>query len=496
MKTKKLSIKWSVYLYLLLFAAVILSVLWLCQVVFLDDIYKSVKMSEIKSGAEDITDNIDSPNLGKIIDSVGNKDICVRVADMDKMIYLYSHHSINSCAIHSISDESILTLYRSAEAKGGSCTQRFMYDARTNKYIGIEGEFFDKSQLAQYKGQLPESIIYTAITENKAGTTLLVILNSEITPVAATVDTLNSILIAVTLITVILALALAIIISLRVTKPIIRLTGEAKKLGNEDYNANFNETGYSEVAQLSEALEHAKTELSRVDTLRRQLIANISHDLRTPLTMIGGYAEMMRDIPGENNDENAQIIIDETARLSSLVNDVLDLSRLESGIGKFEPVCFNITDSVRTTLNRFTKLCEKQGYNIEFICDGDAYVISDEKRITQVIYNLLINAMTHTGEDRSVKVRQYINTSHVRIEVSDTGEGIKAEDLPLIWDRYYKVDRVHRRTDMGSGLGLSIIKTIMEQTGGKYGVTSTIGMGSTFFIELERVEMNYDKNQL
>lgn len=478
---------------MLLFAAVILLILWLCQVAFLDDIYKAVKMGEIEDCAEEITSAINSEDRGSTIDSIGEKGICVTVIDTthkNMFVPLYTHHSIDSCVIHSIDTESIYTLYDHTVKNGGTSTQRFMYDAKRRKYIGIEGDFFDKSQLSEYKNKFPESIIYSSVISDAKGRDLMILLNSEISPLDATVGTLNKILVSVTIIIIGFALILSVLISLRVTKPITKLTKEAKKLGKEDYNASFDQDSYREVAELSAALAHAKEELQRVDTLRRELIANISHDLRTPLTMIGGYSEMMRDIPGENNAENAQIIIDETNRLSSLVNDVLDISKLQSGTGNIESKCFNLTESIKSTLGRFSKLCEKNGYIIDFFCDGDAYVISDEKRITQVIYNLVINAMTHTGEDKTVKVRQYVGEKSVRIEVEDSGEGIKAELLPLIWDRYYKVDRVHKRSDMGSGLGLSIVKTIMEQTGGSYGVSSAVGEGSTFFIELERTDIN------
>lgn len=492
MKKHKLSIKWSVFLYILLFAAVILLILWLCQVAFLDDIYKAVKMGEIENCAEEITEEINSPNPGSTIDRIGEKGICVTVIDVshkNMFVPLYTHHAINDCVIHSIDTESVYTLYNHAVKNGGENVQRFMYDAKRRKYIGIEGDFFDKSQLSEYENKFPESIIYTSVISDARGRDLMILLNSEISPVDATIGTLNEILTVVTIIVIAFALILSALISIRVTKPITKLTKEAKKLGEEDYNARFDQNAYREVAELSEALENAKFQLQRVDTLRRELIANISHDLRTPLTMIGGYSEMMRDIPGENNAENAQIIIDEANRLSSLVNDVLDISKLQSGTGNIERKCFNLTESIKTTLSRFSKLCEKNGYIIDFYCDGDAYVISDEKRITQVIYNLVINAMTHTGEDKSVKVKQIILENSVRIEVEDTGEGIEPELLPLIWDRYYKVDRVHKRSDMGSGLGLSIVKTIMEQTGGRYGVSSALGVGSSFFIELEKVEL-------
>lgn len=493
MKKRKLSIKWNVFFCLLLFTAVIILILWLCQVAFLDDIYKAVKMGEIRDSAAKITKALNTDDPGSVVDEIGENSTCVTVMDISSKVTfvpLYTHHSISSCVIHSIDMESIFTLYNHATKNDGVSIQRFMYDSGRRKYIGIEGELFDKSLLGEYNKDLPESIIYSSLATDDKGRELFILLNTEISPVNATVGTLNKILKVVSIILVGFSLLLATLISLMVTRPIVKLTEEARKLGREDYSAKFDQESYREVAQLSSALEHAKQELQRVDTLRRELIANISHDLRTPLTMIGGYSEMMRDIPGENNAENAQIIIDETNRLSSLVNDVLDISKLQSGVGEFEFKCFNITETVRDILKRLTRLCEKDGYTIDFFCDGDAYVISDEKRITQVIYNLIINAMTHTGEDKRIAVRQLVSDSAVRIEVEDSGEGIAPENLPLIWDRYYKVDKVHKRSAHGSGLGLSIIKTIIDRAGGRYGVSSAVGVGSTFFIELERAELN------
>lgn len=479
-------------MYMLLFAAMIILILWLCQVAFIEDIYKAVKMSEIEDAAERITESINSSDPGTEIDNIGEQRICVTVIDTSyptALYPLYTHHSINSCVIHSIDIESINILYDHTKNNGGECVQRFMYDERRRKYIGIEGDFFDRSQLDEYENRFPESIIHSSVITDDKGRELLILLNCEISPLDATVGTLDKILKVITFVIIGFALILSAVISVRVTKPIVRLTAEARKLGREGHNVRFKEDSFREVQDLSHALEYAKNELIRTDNLRRELIANISHDLRTPLTMIGGYSEMMRDIPGENNPENAQIIIDETQRLSSLVNDVLDISKLEAGTGNMHIECFNLTDSIKRTLERFSKLCEKNGYNIEFLMDGEAFVISDEKRITQVIYNLIINAMTHTGDDKTVKVRQFILENSVRIEVEDSGEGIEPELLPLIWDRYYKVDRVHKRSDMGSGLGLSIVKTIMEQTGGRYGVTSTVGKGSIFFIELEKTDI-------
>ena len=287
-----------------------------------------------------------------------------------------------------------------------------------------------------------------------------------------------------TVLLLIIAAVVAFFVSRWIARPITSLTASAREFARGNYNVEFKEGGYQEISELSAALNHAESELAKTDRLRRELIANVSHDLRTPLTMIIGYGEVMKDIPGENTPENAQVIIDETKRLSSLVNDMLDISKLESGVGGNEPAPFNVTEAVEASLTRFSKLCEHDGYIIDYIRSGDAYVMADEHRITQAVYNLVSNAITHTGQDKRVIVEQTAADGRVRISVSDSGEGVPADKLPLIWERYYKLDRVHKRAAEGSGLGLSIVRTIMDLNGGSYGVRSVEGKGSTFWIEL------------
>ena len=204
--------------------------------------------------------------------------------------------------------------------------------------------------------------------------------------------------------------------------------------------------------------------------------------------MIKGYAEVMRDIPGENTPENVQIIIDETARLSDLVNDMLDLSRIRSGVRKPEMQVFSLTETIRDTLLRYERLIKQDGYHIEFLAENDVRIFADRNMILQVVYNLINNAINYTGEDRCVTVRQESIDDRVRISVIDTGEGIAEDQLAMIWERYYKVDKVHKRATVGTGLGLSIVKGILELHHASYGVKSTLGKGSVFWFELKSCE--------
>jgi signal transduction histidine kinase len=200
--------------------------------------------------------------------------------------------------------------------------------------------------------------------------------------------------------------------------------------------------------------------------------------------MIKGYGELMRDIPGEMSPENMQIVIDETERLSELVNDLLDLSQLQEGKKNFACTVFNLTQTIREVLTRYDTFVHHRGYTLSFDAPHDVFVLADRIMIIQALYNLINNAINYTGDDCLVQVTQSVMGDTVRISVRDTGQGIEPDQLPMIWDRYYKVDKVHRRAMVGTGIGLSIVKEIFETHHAAYGVITNSGMGTTFWYEL------------
>ena len=269
-----------------------------------------------------------------------------------------------------------------------------------------------------------------------------------------------------------------------VSEPIIETNQAARELSRSRYTRPPHSGGYREIAELNDTLVRAAEDLGKVEDLQRELIANISHDLRTPLTMIVGYAEAMRDIPEEVTPENMQIIIDETNRLNSMVNEVLDFSRLRTGNLELEEKPFSLTEQIREIVGRISKMTAVDGYTLVFEPAEDRTVNGDSGRIGQVLYNLLGNALTYTGEDRTVRITQRDVGTRVRVEISDSGEGIPKDELPYIWDRYYRSRENHRRAVIGSGLGLNICRSILEKHGADYGVKSEEGKGTTFWFEL------------
>jgi len=474
----KLSIKWKFFTYLMLFTMIILIMLWLSQVVFLETIYKSIKINEIKTSAKNIAKHIDDENIKEYADMIGEQNelciIALKMENINRGLELVSVDKLNNCLLHNTDRRSKFFLYDLAVANDGEYIQNYRYDQMRLGFIESDG---------QQSGEF-ESIIYTLVFQNNIDEEIFLMVNSVISPVAATVRTLYYQLIVISISVIILAVILTIFFSNRISKPIRKINDSAKILATGSYNVDFKASGYKEVSELAETLNYAADELSKTDQMKTDLIANISHDLRTPLTMIVGYSELMRDIPGENIPENIQTIIDEAKRLTSLVNDVLDISKLQSGVGDFISKPVNITETIKKALLRYNKLTEQDGYTIDFEYAYDVTVNTDETRIMQALYNLINNAVTYTGADKRVTVAQTVKNGCVRISVTDTGEGIEADKLPLIWERYYKVDKIHKRASIGSGLGLSIVKSIMDMAGGNCGVESKIGWGSTFWIEL------------
>ncbi|MEI3551940.1 MAG: HAMP domain-containing sensor histidine kinase [Acutalibacteraceae bacterium] len=475
---EKVSIFWKIFAIFVAFIAVILSLLWVFQIGMLNTFYRSIKIHDIENSMKDISDNIDSDKLSTVLKNVANdKQICITLCTQDGSV-IYAIDVLPNCIIHELSSYRLARAYELTVQNGGTFVERTMFNERKSQFF--LGETDDPNQI--------ESVIYTKIATTKSGENILILLNTSISPVVSTVQTLKVQLLWITVIMIVLAVIMALLLAKNLSSPIVKINKSAKVLAQGKYDVDFDASGYREIAELANTLNYAAKELSKVEALQRELIANISHDLRTPLTMITGYAEVMRDIPNENTPENVQIIIDEAKRLTTLVNDVLDISKLQSGTIPFNGEVLNLTENIREILTRYTKLTE---YQIIFEANEDVYVYGDALKLSQVVYNLINNALTYIGEDKTVTIKQIhipaVNgkQNRVRIEVIDTGEGIEQSKLNDIWERYYKVDKNHKRAAIGTGLGLNIVKTILDMhQGATYGVKSQVGHGSTFWFEL------------
>ena len=314
---------------------------------------------------------------------------------------------------------------------------------------------------------------------------------SPLYPVSSTVEILKDQLFYVTLITLIGAFSLAIYFANRISKPIKDITTTAKDMGRGNYNVKFVGNSYSEINNLAAALNTATYELGNADARQKDLIANVSHDLKTPLTMIRSYAEMIRDLSGDNPERrntHLQVIIDESERMSHLVSDMATISAMQTKKIVLEKTTFDLSAVSASILASYDIYQEQDGYDFVFNAPKDCIVFADKDRILQVISNLTTNAVKYCGEDKYIALTIRKIGRKYRLEVSDHGPGIKPEELPHVWERYYKTSTNYVRETSGTGLGLSIVKEILMLHNANYGVESKVGKGSTFWFELDMVK--------
>lgn len=528
-KNGGMHIRWKLFISFFFVSMMILLILWSCQVLFISSFYQYVKTGELKSATNEVIANLDSDDSEAIFNRIILQgDINVRIVNTSDFQNVYSGGDGVTSATHDIGDFEVLRLYDLAKANGGEVSQYYTYDRENEDFLRDIRVTFHKSESVNSaeNGESSEKtdgntdteagatrreigvqfftgrpgffrneryvddFLYAKLAALDDGTELMVISDVQVTPLDSTISILKGQLEVTSVLALIFSLIVSFIISRNISRPIVKLNDAALELARGKFDTEFSGKGYREIEELSDTLNYTARELGKANEFQRELLANVSHDLRTPLTMIGGYAEVMRDIPGENTPENVQVIIDETKRLTAFVNNILDLSKLQSGFEtlKYDAVC--ITDMLESIRTRYFNLTKNDGYTVEIQADDDAYVRCDEAKISQAFYNLMDNAVNHTGEDKTVVIRQIVTDKKVRIEISDSGEGIAPEELPYIWDRYYRAKKMaHKRAVVGSGIGLSIVKSIFELHKLLYGVESEIGKGTTFWVEFDRVKV-------
>lgn len=469
-KSKK-KIQRKIFTFFALFGIVVLSLLWLSQIILLDDFYYMLLNRTLAKTADSISAS-NATDIQAISDNLASKHgLCISVYNINGARIATSDTQYN-CFLHHVDTNTINGFYISALKNNGKNSVR----------ITLQNPSADTTENS------PERVIFTKLSSSADGMEIIIIIDAAVAPVGGVINALTVQLCIVTVIVLIAAIVIAAVMAKHISAPIEKINESAKLLAKGDYSAEFDGGELKEISELADTLNYASQELSQLDKLQKKLIANISHDLRTPLTMIIGYSEMIRDIPGENTQENVDVIIDESKRLSLLVNDLIELSKYQSNAIKPTFDNIDLDQTVRETVERFSKLTEHNGYKIIYSSDGEATVAADKKQLLQVIYNLIQNAINYCGDDKTVELKLKVTGDSALLEIIDHGNGIPADKLPYIWDRYYKIDSVHYRGIGGSGIGLSIVKEILELHNAKYGVKSSEGNGSCFYFELPIVK--------
>jgi signal transduction histidine kinase len=286
-----------------------------------------------------------------------------------------------------------------------------------------------------------------------------------------------------------IALLLTFVLSRRMMSPIGVLAGAARRLGRGDLSQRVRLQGEGEVAALAEAFNSMAADLEYAEQLRRNMVADVAHELRTPLSNIQGYLEAIRDGVVEPDAAAIRSLNEETSLLSRLVNELQELSLAEAGELKLVYQAEDITNLVKQAVTPWQPHLTAGEIALSLELPDDLPLVNiDWQRVNEVLHNILENAVAHTHKGGTINVTASQKGKWVEVSVSDTGEGIPAEDLPHIFERFYRVDKSRARATGGSGLGLTIARRLIEAHGGTIVVQSKLGEGSCFSFTLPIAE--------
>lgn len=462
---KKSNLRTKIWMYLIIFSASILLFLWLFQIIFLKTYYKEFRLNKLENSVKKVLNSFHDSNYEDLLDDISLEDeICIEVVNNNMTKYLSVIYNKGCMG----AETSIENSYYKKDFINSNLSKKV--------YTLINPRFKNKT------------IIYGI----KLDDSNYAFVSASLEPIDTTITVLKNQFIYVTMLVIILSLIVSYFVSRKISSGVIKINREAKKLSKGNFDVKFDtDQPILELSELAKTLEYTKDELSKTENLRRELLANVSHDLKTPLTMIKAYAEMVRDVTYKDDTKRTKdlnIIIEETDRLNVLVNDILELSKIQSGTQKLTIEQFDLEKFVKNIIKRYDIMSENKKYKFKVSINKNIIVSADRKRIEQVMYNLINNAINYTGDDKKIIISALELENTVRIEVKDTGKGIDKEELENIWDKYYKIDKTHSREQVGSGVGLSIVKNILINHNCNYGVESIKGNGTTFYFELPKVK--------
>ena len=474
---KQVDLKWKIGRYLLAFAVLLIALLFVFQILLLEPMYEQEKIKSVKKVGDEIAASIDDDNLTDIIlSSSMHNDTCVRVT--------YDSSTVTK-------QNQMCTAFQ--EMSEADIAQRVAIASvsKDNTYITVNKRSFAFDE--DKEGEMKD-IMYVRVAEGDEGNAVIMIY-SGISAVSATTRTLSIQLVYISVIIVAAVILLTYVINRNISRPLTAINQAAKQLPQGKYEIQARTNQYREASELNETLSQAAKDIQKADKAKRDLIANVSHDLRTPLTMISGYGEMMRDLPGEKTDENCQVIIDEAHRLNNLVNDLLDLSKLQENKIVLHKTVFDLSEMLSTEMRKYDVYEYQEDFRIEKYFTDEALISADRGRMEQVFNNFMTNAINYSGASKHIIVRESKENGEVKVEVQDFGEGIAKDKINDIWDRYFKIDKEHVRAVQGSGIGLSIVKEVLELHGFKYGVISDEGKGSTFWFKCPLIEEERENSE-
>ena len=519
-KTKKRSFRFKLWTYFAVFTAVVFLLLWLLQTVFLQGFYNSMIIRNAKKAANRIAEKSNESDVSDTLLRTARKNsLLFYIVDEDGSL-------LNSA------DEFRNERDRFREGPGPWQEGEIPQDGeppQDDKTIPVgeppqgngfpQGDFpgegdnpragdrnrgnnwFGRDIPLRYKSFAQEALesesgtveyreeglfIYGRTIEYYGHSGKAVLLTvTTIDAVGSSVHIIRVQLLWVTVLSLLLSFALSWFMARKFAGPVGVLSEKATKLGESDYSEEYPQGFCTELDNLSDTLDRTNEKLVVSKNFQNELLANVSHDLRTPLTMIKGYAEMITDISLDDREQcydDMKVIVKESDRLTALVNEILTYSELQNADKLDDSTAVDLSSLAHSAVESFATLGKAEGITVETEIDNDVLVSGSRSHLERALYNLMDNAVRHTGENKTIRVSLHTRDGFAVLSVTDFGAGIPKEELARIWDRYHTARQ--RKGKGVSGLGLAIVKQIVNMHRGRCEVVSEQGKGSTFSVLL------------
>ena len=437
--------------------------------------YRNLKIENMENVSNKVikniinNNNINDTNIKDTLSMTINNDVCIIIYN-DKGEVLYNVDGLGEECIfnHKINIDGNL----------------FIPNKNGNPLINDYQENY--SLVINSPSSKSEMIIYGKLL-NQDFANYYLFINTPLEPIESITTFIINQFGFVTIFVLVIAIIISMIVSSRISKPIELMKKSANKLSKGNYDTHFESNSFNELNDLADTLNQATEKLSSISELRRDLIANISHDIKTPLTMIKGYTEMVKDISWSNDEkreEHLGNILNEVDYLDKLVIDMQDLTKMESNVISISRNNFNISDLIHNVIKSFNVLLAQNNIELNINIEHNIICYGDENKLSRVIYNFISNAIKYSYENSTIIINLKTTNQSIVFEVIDNGIGISEDIIDKIWERYFKIDKKFSRNVNSTGLGLAISKAILDAHKAKYGVDSKPKQGSRFYFEI------------
>lgn len=452
--------------------------------------YRNEKINEIKMAYTQIDNEVMKLSESGEIIIEESKENSATSALSDIIFEYFNKYNITIVLIDSITDKALFSSVREGDMLIRRIQDGFIGDSENNK----RNILFKSDNYTIISHETPQKDAYIEAFGYCSDNQTMVIMSTPVAGLKESVNISNQYLIYVAAIGFIITVIITFIIANMITLPIMQLAEISNKMGKLDFTARYTGNRNDEIQtlgqnmnfmsvklknaidELQKANELLKEDIKRkeaIDEMRKDFIANVSHELKTPIALIQGYAEGLNEGLCEDEESRkyyTEVIMDESEKMNKMVKQLLTLSSLESGNSILHIEKFNIVELTREVLSSISILTGEKNVNIIFDDSRDIYIYGDEFKIEEVVTNYISNAIHHVRDFGEIKIEILKRDNSIYFSVYNSGNNIPEKDLANIWEKFYKVDKAHSRKYGGSGIGLSIVKAIVEAHYGNVGV--------------------------